>query len=347
MTDQSDALHQHLQLQLVIQPQTPKHYRHHYHSRHGSGNWEMVPSSILESIIAMQDDLTLLLNCMLVCKKWYFALNDERSEIWRIMATRKLSKSVVKSNVLSSLSGYKGKLRACKIKSCQQGNRFMGACLHTYLERDFSIVEELLKRPPYGENGHILIEENEFDSMCQQLLSMKDCYEQSMSTCISYVQYSHMKRIIRSLRFTYNSFCSNETFNVKNLIEGGYCLEYVRLKKSPCSLPKSELYRLPLNYTYDFDMNQIQSVEPKHRWPYTINGMLRFEIGRDICPYLQEFNSCMRPFIHEHCRESSHIIWNHTMTNILNIWCTNSTSSSWTSLWIIMLIIHVIILIKS
>lgn len=233
-----------------------------------------------------------------------------------------------------------------KIKSCQQGNRFMGACLHTYLERDFSIVEELLKRPPYGENGHILIEENEFDSMCQQLLSMKDCYEQSMSTCISYVQYSHMKRIIRSLRFTYNSFCSNETFNVKNLIEGGYCLEYVRLKKSPCSLPKSELYRLPLNYTYDFDMNQIQSVEPKHRWPYTINGMLRFEIGRDICPYLQEFNSCMRPFIHEHCRESSHIVWNNTMTNILNIWCTNSTSSLWTSLWIIMLIIHVIILIK-
>ncbi|XP_017460953.1 PREDICTED: F-box/SPRY domain-containing protein 1-like [Rhagoletis zephyria] len=49
---------------------------------------------------------------MLVCKKWYYALSDDRSEIWAIFAGRRLSKAVLKSPVLYSLPSYKAKLRA-------------------------------------------------------------------------------------------------------------------------------------------------------------------------------------------------------------------------------------------
>ena len=69
---------------------------------------------------------------------------------------------------------------ALPVNACYIGNKQLQTCLHTYLERDFSILEELLRRPPYGENGHILIEEQELDQMCAKINEMKHCYENMM-----------------------------------------------------------------------------------------------------------------------------------------------------------------------
>lgn len=77
------------------------------------GRWDLVPETFLELVIGQMTTLRDVLSCMLVCKKWYYSLSDERSDVWRIFCNRKLSKSVVKSPVLSSLGvSYKAKLRA-------------------------------------------------------------------------------------------------------------------------------------------------------------------------------------------------------------------------------------------
>lgn len=74
--------------------------------------WEYLPSNVIELIVSNFTKLNDLLSCMLVCKKWYYTINDEKSYIWRIFCQNNLSKAVLKSNVLSSLTSYKARLRA-------------------------------------------------------------------------------------------------------------------------------------------------------------------------------------------------------------------------------------------
>jgi len=74
--------------------------------------WDSLRSSIVEQIMCNLDDLTDVKNCGLVCKKWSKILQDENSDVWRIWCEKRLPKGVIKSDVLSSLSTYKAKLRA-------------------------------------------------------------------------------------------------------------------------------------------------------------------------------------------------------------------------------------------
>lgn len=74
--------------------------------------WEYLPSNVVELVVANFTDLRDLLACLLVCKKWYYVLNDDKSDIWRVFCHSQLSKSVLKSSVLASLTSYKAKLRA-------------------------------------------------------------------------------------------------------------------------------------------------------------------------------------------------------------------------------------------
>ncbi|KAH9388340.1 F-box/SPRY domain-containing protein 1 [Tyrophagus putrescentiae] len=75
-------------------------------------HWNYLPTPVLEQVAACFTSLRDVLQTMLVCKKWYYALSDDRSEIWAIFAGRRLSKAVLKSPVLYSLPSYKAKLRA-------------------------------------------------------------------------------------------------------------------------------------------------------------------------------------------------------------------------------------------
>jgi F-box protein 45 len=73
--------------------------------------WDCLPSNVIE-IILSNVSLSDLLSCHLVCRKWYHILKDENCDVWRIHCLNKLSKAILKSDVLSSLSSYKAKLRA-------------------------------------------------------------------------------------------------------------------------------------------------------------------------------------------------------------------------------------------
>lgn len=204
------------------------------------------------------------------------------------------------------------------VSCCQSDNKQMHACLHTYLERDFSIVEELLRRPPYGQNGHILIEQSELEHMCSRLAEMSACYEHMIQACVAFDSFSHMKRVIKTIRAVNDDLCGN-SFRIRLLIEGGYCIEYAR-KESNCSLPFDNSAQDNVAH-----ISAITLPSKKYQWPYTLTSMLRFELGKNICSYLVDFNQCLVPFIERRCRMESRDIWNSSIQNIIHNWCNNQS----------------------
>lgn len=72
---------------------------------------ELVPDIVLENIFSYLN-LKDLRNCSLVCKSWYRILSDENNDVWRTHCLKRLAEEVMKSDLLSTLSTYKSKLKA-------------------------------------------------------------------------------------------------------------------------------------------------------------------------------------------------------------------------------------------
>lgn len=70
-----------------------------------------VPNHVLEVIFSYLD-LDSLKSCSLVCKRWCIFLDDENSDVWRWHCYRKLAHEALSSDLLSSVTTYKEKLRA-------------------------------------------------------------------------------------------------------------------------------------------------------------------------------------------------------------------------------------------
>lgn len=70
-----------------------------------------ISDSILETIFSYLS-LKDLRNCALVCKKWNKILSDENNDLWQGHCVKILAEEVMKSDLLSTVTTYKGKLRA-------------------------------------------------------------------------------------------------------------------------------------------------------------------------------------------------------------------------------------------
>lgn len=84
---------------------------YHHHRSQFKARWASLPTQILELVFSCVE-LGDLANCALVCRKWQRILADQQSEVWRSQCCRRLSKAILKSDVLSSVLTYKAKLRA-------------------------------------------------------------------------------------------------------------------------------------------------------------------------------------------------------------------------------------------
>ena len=211
------------------------------------------------------------------------------------------------------------------ISTCQATNPALEHCLHVYMERDFIIVQELLERPPYGENGHLLIEEADLESICERFGQMKKCYESQFPTCNTFSQYSHLVRIVRLLQNLDTQFCSPGLQGLRDLIHGGYCIEFVR-KESVCQATKNaeQFYNITGNATLNFDIKLLHSYPIKQQWPYMIYSIMKFESGHEICDYLQQFQTCLTPYIEGRCHDASQKVWNQSLILLNQVWCNSS-----------------------
>lgn len=74
--------------------------------------WEHLPVYFLENVMIYLN-LGDFLNCALSCKNWFTVFEDENSEVWRYLCSKKMNEEVMKSDICSNLPTYKSKLRAC------------------------------------------------------------------------------------------------------------------------------------------------------------------------------------------------------------------------------------------
>lgn len=68
-------------------------------------------AAVLETIFSYLS-LKDLSNCALVCKRWHKVLSDENSDMWRHNCMKEVSEEIMTSDLLSSITTYKSKLRA-------------------------------------------------------------------------------------------------------------------------------------------------------------------------------------------------------------------------------------------
>lgn len=82
-------------------------------THHSQNSWSHLPRSLLELIFTYLS-LSDLTSCSLTCRRWYRILSNESSEVWKHHCLRQLSKSTLKSDILSSIPShkYKSRLRA-------------------------------------------------------------------------------------------------------------------------------------------------------------------------------------------------------------------------------------------
>nr|CAG4646393.1 EOG090X092A [Macrothrix elegans] len=72
---------------------------------------DLLPDLVLCSIFSYLP-LHSLSNCSLVCKRWYRILGDENNDVWRLHCTIRLTEDILSSELLTSTSTYKAKLKA-------------------------------------------------------------------------------------------------------------------------------------------------------------------------------------------------------------------------------------------
>lgn len=193
-------------------------------------------------------------------------------------------------------------------ESCDRNNKEMHSCLHRYLERDFSVIEELIRKSPYSpRTGQLVIDERELTEMCNNLLELRLCYESFLDKCFSFPNYSNLKRVIKTIDAVYHQLCGQHKNGLKMLIEGGFCIEETR-KITHCN---------------ESEFNGRNSL----KWPLIVPKMLRFEVGFKACRPLTIYKECLFNAMQKYKCENiniSLIIWNNSMNALINEWCNSA-----------------------
>ncbi|XP_054157879.1 uncharacterized protein LOC128956216 [Oppia nitens] len=205
------------------------------------------------------------------------------------------------------------------ILCCDRRNTGMHSCLHVYLERDFSTIQDLIHKSP---TGHVVIDQREFIEFCHQLDQLKQCYEEYLQKCVSYVNFAHLKRVVHTVDSVSNQLCSNQSNGMKHLIENGYCIEETRK-------------------TIDCRENHLISSsnsKPYLKWPLVLAKMLRFEVGAEACQPLIIYKDCLAAQLGRRCEPQAQGFWNNTVSLIINQWC-NSSPNDFNFLNILLIII--------
>ncbi|XP_022181860.1 F-box/SPRY domain-containing protein 1-like [Myzus persicae] len=72
---------------------------------------QFLPDLVFDMIFSNLE-LPDLFSCMLVCRNWSRAINDDNVELWKLICRRKMPEQLLKSELLSQLHNPKAKLRA-------------------------------------------------------------------------------------------------------------------------------------------------------------------------------------------------------------------------------------------
>ena len=191
---------------------------------------------------------------------------------------------------------------------CDRRDRSMHSCLHRYLEKDFSTIEDLWRRSPYSSStGQIVLDQRELIDMCSKITEMRLCYHSHLSRCFSFANFVHLKRVLTTIEAIEHWLCDNQRKGIQQLIESGFCIEQTR-KQVQCNETR---------------VGADIRTQPELKWPYVLAKMFRFQVGVSACPSLVTFRNCMSSALALRCDQAVNQFWDNSLTLLVDNWCNS------------------------
>lgn len=167
-------------------------------------------------------------------------------------------------------------------------------CLHTFLERDYPLIEEILDNlndPKFIREGR------ELEEVCNPVTDMIQCYQGDLSQCSVYYNIVNRVRILRvimAIRGVQDVLCGNRSKGLSEIIPFQTCINSAR-RYGYCDEQLGKDGKLDVFF----------------------NGMMRFELGSEACQPLANFKRCL---IHNAAQSQCDTVAMDYVTKALDEW---------------------------
>lgn len=209
-------------------------------------------------------------------------------------------------------------------KCCTSDSKKLHVCLNIYLERDYPLVDAILKAQRKSTEsrgrGLVLMEGPDLNSICEKIDSLQSCFAEVAEECVTYWHIYRFDRMMRSLLALYNLLCANSREGLKALLTYATCIQNVKKYAVECE-------------------------DDSFVWDTIWKQMLRLQIDDEICGPLDQQRQCMIKSLQRNkCGNQASYVYNLTLSTWLQSWCSASPKMNSSSLLVVMLFIYQIFL---
>lgn len=183
------------------------------------------------------------------------------------------------------------------VSGCHPSSKKLHICLNIYLERDFPLIETIVKGQERFGRGRVILEGPDLRNICNDIGELKDCYANLLSECDTLWQYDRYMRMMNVLIATHDYLCPNgNTNNVKDLLLKSGCLIRAQSQISNCK---------------GFD------------WSMSWREVLRMQVSpQDRCKELESYKHClMNSLVDAECGADTSGVYQRLINVWLETWC--------------------------
>lgn len=187
------------------------------------------------------------------------------------------------------------------VKSCHPNSKELHICLNIYLERDFPLIETIIKgqqRPGYGGATRVLLEGPDLESICKKIGELQTCYYGVVEECDTYWQLGRYLTLMSAFNSSYFYLCGNTTDNIRDLLRNGECVNRVSTNLAECS-------------------------DSGIHWFTTWKQILRLQVDAgDLCLPIKHYKECLIQKLEGvFCGKQAAGIYNGVLDIWINSWC--------------------------
>lgn len=182
---------------------------------------------------------------------------------------------------------------------CHPASKKLHICLNIYLERDFNLIETIVKGSTREHKP--ILEGPYLDKICTHIAELEACYSDLLPQCNTLWQYDRYMRLMDVLGATRNFLCGDGTANVRDVLYNSSCLVWARSHLAGCK---------------GFD------------WAMSWKEVLRMQVSpQDRCREIQTYRNCLiNRLIDLECSKSTADIYKRLIDVWLKHWCAMDLS---------------------
>lgn len=193
---------------------------------------------------------------------------------------------------------------ASVVKSCHPYSKELHICLNIYLERDFPLIETIIKgqqMPGYGGGRRVLLEGPDLENICKKIGELQGCYDGLLRECDTYWQLGRYLTLMSAFNSSYLYLCGNTTNNIRDLLRNGECVNRVGSNLNECS-------------------------DSGIHWFTTWKQILRLQVeAKDLCLSIKHYKNCLVQNLQGvTCGKQAAGIYGGFLDTWIDSWCTGT-----------------------